>query len=417
MRLPRRLAWVTATALAAAAAVVAPRPTAVPAADHRDGPIFGAGPNTALQQDLNDIYVFVSPANANNTVFVFTQQPFPGINSPATYDQATIFDIKIDTTGDFVEDLTLRTTFGAPDANGVQDVTMRALGTTAFGPTGIVARGKTGTNIPVAGGGMFRAAIQDDPFFFDAGGFSRFVAAGAVAFPRPAPANPASPQPGEARNFFGPGGNTMAIVLEVPSSRLAAAGSIINVFITATKNGIQVDRMGRPAINTALIPPVPRNSTARGERRNAFNAGLPRNDVRDFKADMVSILSGVYGETPAIANLVAGLLLPDVIRFQIGNAGGFGTVLPGTILGNGRRLSDDVIDFELFVITDPDFPAALGGGPMAPTITTDNVGDDNGMKVTDGSRDPVSGQTRAIAFPYIGAANPPATATGPNNGF
>ena len=46
------------------------------------------------------------------------------------------------------------------------------------------------------------------------------------------------------------------------------------------------------------------------------------------------------------------------------------------------------------------------------TASSDNVGDDNGLRVTDGSVDPVSGMTRAIAFPYIAApGNPPA---GPN---
>jgi hypothetical protein len=402
-RFPRPAAWLALSALLAGVAVL-PRATA-PAADHRDGPIFVSTAANG-QQDLNDIYVFRSPANANNTVFVFTQQPFPGVLTPPTYDPGTIFDIKIDTTGDAVEDLTLRTTFGPPDANGVQDVTMRALPSTKFPPTGIVARGKTGTNIPVTGGGMFRAAVQDDPFFFDAGAFSTFASTGA-GFPRPA---------GQAHNFFGPNGNTLAIVLEIPSVRIAPNNTIIGVFITSTKNNVQLDRMGRPAINTALIPPVPRNSLARGERRNAFNAGLPRNDVRDFRADMKSILTGVYGETSGTADIVTSLLLPDLLKFQIGNPNGFGTVLPGTILGNGRRLSDDVIDTELFVITDPDFPAALGGGPLPPTITTDNVGDDNGLKVTDGSVDPVSGQTRAIAFPYIGAANQPLNGpgTGPN---
>ena len=47
-------------------------------------------------------------------------------------------------------------------------------------------------------------------------------------------------------------------------------------------------------------------------------------------------------------------------------------------------------------------------------IPTDNVGDDNGLRVTDGSVDPVSGKTRAIAFPYIGAPN--SAPGGPNPG-
>ena len=34
-------------------------------------------------------------------------------------------------------------------------------------------------------------------------------------------------------------------------------------------NGVQLDRMARPAINATLIPPVPRNDLSRGERRNA----------------------------------------------------------------------------------------------------------------------------------------------------
>ena len=403
-RFLRPRAWLALSVLLAAVAVL-PRASA-PAADHRDGPIFV---NTAVngQQDLNDIYVFRSPANANNTVFILSFQPFPGNLTPISADPNTIFDIKIDTNGDAVEDLTLRTTFGPPDmTTGVQDVTMRALPSTKFPPTGIVARGRTGQNIPVTGGGMFRAAIQDDPFFFDAGAFSTFASTGA-GFPRPV---------GAAKNFFGPNGNTMAIVLEIPSVRIAPNNTIIGVFITSTKNNVQVDRMGRPAINTALIPPLPRNNLTRGERRNAFNAGIPRNDVRDFRADMKSILTGVFGETSGTADIVTSLLLPDLLKFQIGNPNGFGTVLPGTILGNGRRLSDDVIDVELSVITDPDFPAGLGGGPLPPTITTDNVGDDNGLKVTDGSVDPVSGMTRAIAFPYIGAANVPLNGpgTGPN---
>src|SRR5207247_4612663 len=96
------------------------------AADHRDGPILV---NTATQgtKDINDIYVFRSPANANNTVFFLSFQPFPGNLTPRSVDPTQLYDIKIDTTGDAVEDTVFRLTFGTADANGVQDVTLRGL--------------------------------------------------------------------------------------------------------------------------------------------------------------------------------------------------------------------------------------------------------------------------------------------------
>ncbi|MBN9522226.1 DUF4331 family protein [bacterium] len=390
-----RPAFLAGTLLLAAAAV--------PAADHRDGPILVDTANNG-HVDINDVYTFRSPSNANNTVLGLTVQPFPGNLTPATFDPSTVFDLKVDTNGDNLEDLTFRFSTGVPDQNGVQDVLVRGLPSTKFPPTGIVAKGKTGQNIPITGGGMFRAAVQDDPFFFDAGGFSAFVAAGAAPFPRPLAANPAAPLPGDARNFFGPNGNTMSFILELPSTRFGANGSVIGVWATSARNGIQIDRMGRPAINTALIPPVPRNNKTRGERRTLFNLGAPANDVRDFSADMVSVFTTTFGRTQADAKAITGLLLPDVLKFEIGNPNGFGTFIAGgTALGNGRRFTDDVIDFELTVITN--------GG-----ITTDNVPDDNGLKVTDGTVDPVSGQTRAIAFPYIGAPNLPLNGpgTGPN---
>jgi hypothetical protein len=314
-----------------------------------------------------------------------------------------VFDLKIDTTGDAVEDITFRVTFGTPAGNGVQPVLLRGLPSGRFPPTGILARGNTGQNLPVAGGGLFRAAIHDDPFFFDAGsatgGFADLVQDGTGNFPRAV---------GQAKNFFGPNVNTMAVVLELPSSKLGPNNSLVGVWATTTTAaGAQVDRMGRPAINTALIPPVPRNSSTQGERRNAFNAGHPRNDRRDFSANMRTVLQTFYGRTAPDADAITNLLLPDLLVFQIGNPNGFGTfitsgtgqggVFAGTLLGNGRRLRDDVIDVELNVLTNG-------------AITTDNVPDDNGTRITDGN------QGTTAAFPYIGAANLPLNGpgTGPN---
>src|SRR5438309_463444 len=77
--------------------------------------------------------------------------------------------------------------------------------------------------------------------------------------------------------------------------------------------------MGRPGINTALIPPVPRTDLSRGDRRNAFNAGVPSDDVRDFFDDMVAVLTnpnGPYQRTAADATGLASFLLPDILTYD-----------------------------------------------------------------------------------------------------
>lgn len=355
------------------------------AGDHLDGPIFG---DTAAngRRDVTGLYVFRSPANANNTVFVFTVAPFPGNLIPAPFDPALYYDIRIATTDvvNVTDDITFRVSFGPPDVNNIQDVLLRGLPVARFAPIGILAQGKTGTNLSVAGGGLFRAGVQDDPFFFDLGAFNSFIDDGIGTFPRAV---------GQARNFFGLNVNTLAIVLDVPTAVLGPNNAIIGVWARTELGGVQQDRAGRPGINHLLIPPVPRNNPTPGERRNAFNAGHPVRDRQTFRSDMVGVLQGFYGRTANDANAITNLLLPDVLLFQLGNPNGFGTFITdpfkpglGTVLGNGRRLRDDVMDINLNILSNG-------------AITTDNVPDDNATRITDGNM----GTT--AAFPYIGPAS------------
>ena len=392
----RRIVAVCFVLLAAMALVGGPA-----SADHRDGPVLV---NTAVNGkfDIGEIYAFRSPANANNTVLIMTVQPFPGNLTLPTFDSTVRYEIKVDSTMDGIADRTFRATFGPPDGTGVQQVVLRCHPAPRCPNRGLVARGKTGQNIPLAGalGGMFRAGIQDDPYFFDqgstgTGGWDDLVQDAVGSFPR---------APASAKNFYGPNVNILALVLELRSSRLARNNELIRVWGRTAANGVQQDRAGRPLINHVLIPPLPRNSATQAERRNAFNAGRPLNDVADFKADMLSVLQLFYGRSSADANALANLLLPDTLIFQIGNPNGFGTFVtdgtgtpPGTLLGNGRRLRDDTSDITFNVLTNG-------------AITTDNVPDDNGARITDGNGGSV------VAFPYIGAVNLPlnGAGTGPN---
>jgi hypothetical protein len=300
------------------------------AADHLDGPM--AKHDGRL--DITDVYAFKA---GSNTVLIMNVDPGAGVLSPTTFHPDASYDIKIDTNGDAKEDITYKVTFSAV-SNGTQSVQLRRV--PARGGGAVLARGQTGANIPVSGGGMLRAGVFDDPFFFDLVAFRN-----GLAF-----------CPGGVGTDFFLGLNVASIVLEVPSSSL---GTNIGVWASTTLGGQQIDRMGRPAINTVF------EHTDAG--KDAFNSGIPRNDQRDFHQDVFDTLIAL-GNTPAYAEAVTNILLPDILTFNTSSSAGF---------LNGRQLADDVIDTELFVISNG-------------AVTTDCVANDS---------------TFSNTFPYLGSAN------------
>ncbi len=366
------------------------------AADHAESPALALA-NAPLvgDSDINDVYIFRSPTDARKTVLIMTTNPFAGTDSPTTFDSRVSYRFNLDTNGDAREDIVFTVRFGRPHRRtDVQPMILRAW----FKKNKrlrVFAIGKTGKNIKIKGVrgrrprvvGTVRAALQDDPFFFDAIAFSDLIIDGKingnggpdedVTFPR---------DEDDAHNFFGPSGragqgpNVLAIVIEIDSSLLGKRGDKIGFWGATDLFDKQVDRMGFPAINTALIPPVPREDpmnvvgTNRQNRQDEFNETEPRDDRRLFRRDMISILEKFYGRPAGNdvgqSGFIADLLLPDILPFQIGNENGFDQL-------NGRRLEDDVINVELGLLT--------GGA-----ITSDGVGNDSQFQKV---------------FPYIGRPN------------
>jgi hypothetical protein len=282
--------------------------SSVTAADHLDAPLLrvqGQG-----GRDINDVYAFQSPNNPNRSVLILTVNPFAGMVNPfgivsdRTFDSTVEYQFQIDNNGDAVADVTYTTTFTQAVA-GVQ-----TLSTTRNGVT--VATGTTGTDVPVTGGGMLHASLFDDPFFFDLVGFNNgFSFTGDDTFA---------------------GADISAIVLEVPSTELQnGTDTNIGVWARTHVGGVQADRMGRPAINTALIPSA---------MKDAFNAGSPGTDVANFSDEVVNSITALSDAANAAA--LTPILLPDVLTFDTANAGGF---------LNGRQLANDVIDAELNLLS------------------------------------------------------------------
>ena len=315
MTRPKYLPAVYLPALAFALLLLLPT-TQLRAADHLDAPILqqaGMG-----DRDINDLYAFQSPANPNNTVLIMTVNPFAGVMNPAgttspmTFGTDVEYQIEIDNDGDAVPDITYSTTFGLA-AGGVQSLSVNKNGNP-------FAAGSTGVNNIIATGGNVTAGLYDDPFFFDLVGFNN-----GLAF--------------TGDDTFA-GANVSAIVLEVPSSELNGATSNIGVTARTVVGGNQVDRMGRPAINTVLIPSA---------RKDEFNEADEANDFTAFGTDVNAAITGLSNQ--ANADVLTPILLPDVLTFDTADASGF---------LNGRRLADDVIDAELTLLTGS--PTPIGDG-------------------------------------------------------
>ncbi len=156
--------------------------------------------------------------------------PVAGVLVPTTFHPSASYDFKIDTNGDAKEDITYKVTFSAV-SNGTQNVTLRRV--PASGGGAVLARVNTGSNISVKGAVCCGLACS-----MTRSSSSVVVFRNGLAF-----------RPGGVGATFLPPLNVASIVLEVPSSNL---GTNIGVWARTTLGGQQIDRMGRPAINTVF---------------------------------------------------------------------------------------------------------------------------------------------------------------------
>jgi hypothetical protein len=192
-----------------------------------------------------------------------------------------------------------------------------------------------------AGGGKIFAGLRDDPFFFDLTGFQQFLAKPTIPV-----AGLRAIDGGKPTDTFA-GTNILAIVIEAPITLVvpSANSGTLHIWVSTQRNGARVDRMGNPAINTALIP---------SSEKDAFNMQNPVNDIENRATAINTIttlrnaVQNAFGSPDTVGPLgnltaeqVAGALLPDVISIDLSKPVQF---------PNGRRPQDDVIDAALGVV-------------------------------------------------------------------
>jgi hypothetical protein len=359
MYLERALRILGALGVAAAIAVVATVPLGTKAADHLDGPSLLAPPGGNLKADINDLFVF--RANAGRTVFAMTTHPAAGFVSPLDYATNVDYVIDIDRNGDAVEDVAYVARFGAVSGGSQPYTVTRYTGANARSLAhGVeLGGGTTGSPANLKGGARAFAGLRADPFFFDLGAFLAQVAGvQANLIPGVLDTTGRSFCDANTSDFFDTL-NTNAIVLEVSNDVLTDDGTgHLGVWSRTIGGSGQIDRMGRPAINTVFN---------KGAAKTTFNQQAPTADRANFETSFRATLAS-FGYTAAQAQTIAEILLPDVITYEVGS------MANGAAL-NGRALADDVIDAELGIVTNG-------------LITTDCVGPHVNEYLT--------------SFPYVG---------------
>jgi hypothetical protein len=224
----RRKTLVTAVLALAAGAGTAAIVKYAAASDHQDTP------EVELSQflDINDVYVFPGATPDRLTLVLTTASPLtPAKSVTASFDPGILYQIKIDNTGDALEDRVLQFTFTGTGQN--QQVEMR--GPVAPEQTGTANRrvdaapalsGAVNTVLGSATGIQLFAGLRDDPFFIDLEQFFKIIPDRA---PVTGPLSKIGPKP-EATSFRSPGidflraFNALAIVVELPESMLLPAG-------------------------------------------------------------------------------------------------------------------------------------------------------------------------------------------------
>jgi hypothetical protein len=301
------------------------------AADHRDSPLVVDDPAA----DINDVYTFVNPNNPSELVIAATVLPLASAGS--RFSDAVQYRFHIDN-GRLTGQSTITCRFP------------RGARVSCEGPRGLRSDGLIGKTNSGSGMRVF-AGLRDDPFFFDLEAFNATKDTLVPAFTDP------------GTNFF-TGLNTLAIVVGVDTRKLTNHGRepVLAVYASTARKTIQghwlqLDRMGRPGINTALI-----DLLASTGKKEAYNrAADPATWAPQFQqeiSDNLAALDTLDGAANALlpAPVLASVLVDDRLRVNasVPACGAYLAVELG-VAGQcgGRTLARDVIDDTLGAVVGP----------------------------------------------------------------
>jgi hypothetical protein len=295
-----------------------------------------SGPNVTFPRgdarlDFTDLYAFPKPGDPGRSILIMNFHPSATIDPPGPtiaepFAPAALYELRIDTNGDAVADITYQVRFSSSNDGGQTATLRRFEGAQPIGKSDggrVLAEGvpvSTGREArsTQAGDHRFFAGRRSDPFFFDVVGvLKNFQFTGDDFF--------------ADKDIF-------SVVLEVPNASLGSneVGLWVRTLIPADGVGgpwVQADRGARPSQTPFLT----------GDDNDAYRAGEPADDDR-FVAVFAHSLEHTGGYAPEAAKRAAQTLLPDVMRYD--------PTRPASYPQSGRTLSDDVVDGFLAILTN-----------------------------------------------------------------
>ena len=285
---------------------------------HYSGPNFGF-PHGDARLDFTDLFAFPKPGDAGRSILIMNVHPSvsavpPGPTTDEPFATEALYELKIDTNGDALADITYRVRFTASEGGGQTATVRRLEGSQATGTDEggqiIVDRAPVSmgpeAQVTDAGDYRFFAGWRSDPFFFDVEG-----ALNNLQF--------------TGTDFFADK-DICSMVLELPNSLLGnkKVGLWCRTVDGTSGKWVQADRGARPQQTPFLS----------GEDNAAYLAGEPANDAR-FVPVFAHALEHAGGYSPEGARRAAEGLLPDIMFYDPRR--------PASFPDNGRALIDDVV--------------------------------------------------------------------------
>jgi hypothetical protein len=198
------------------------------ASDHQDTADVELNPT----QDMTDFYAF--PTTNGRIALVLNSHPFisPSRAASGSFDPNLLYQIKVDNTGDALEDLVFQITFTGSGASQQVQVrgplmpTVRGAMQNVVSPTAPSVSGAINTVLGSSTGVQVFAGVRDDPFFIDLEQFFRIIPdrkpeRGALSMIPETPTASGFRPVGQSVDFLR-GLNGMAIVIELPIDMLVA---------------------------------------------------------------------------------------------------------------------------------------------------------------------------------------------------